>query len=208
MCSQHRTHYPPGLSDPGPIEVGARVMNETRILSLCLQTPGCLPPLFWGDFGTGKSQRFAQVADKLGYDTEILRPAERGEGALGVVPVPSEDRKVLHYPLPDWAARLAASDKPALVFLDEMSSTPPALQPAIMGLALDGVIAGQRLPARVRRAGAANPTDQAAGGWDLSPALANRFIHLTWSSPSADEWTAWLTGNDDGAGVVHLDVEA
>lgn len=182
-------------------------MKETRILSLCLQTPKCLPPLIWGDFGIGKTSRFLQMTEALGWDHELLRPAERGEGALGVVPVPSEDRKVLHYPLPDWAARLAASEKPAVVFLDEVSSTAPALQPAIMGLALDGVIAGQRLPERVHRAAAANPVDQAAGGWDLAPALANRFVHLCWPSPSASEWTAWLTGQTEQVAVEILDLD-
>ncbi len=179
-----------------------------RQLSLCLQTPGCLPVLMWGDFGIGKTSQTLALADALGWDCELLRPAERGEGALGVVPVPSEDRKVLHYPMPDWAARLAASERPSLLFLDEISSCPPALQPAIMGLALDGIIAGQRLPERVKRVAAGNPTEQAAGGWELAPALANRFVHLTWPAPKADEWTAWLTGNSTSSSVTRLDLDA
>lgn len=180
--------------------------NELDILSVCLQTPGCLPPLVWGDFGIGKTSRILQMAQSLGWDCEILRPAERGEGALGVVPVPSQDGTVLHYPLPDWAVRLSNTDRPGLIFLDEVSSTPPALQPAIMGLALDGVIAGQRLPNHVRRIAAANPVDQAAGGWDLAPALANRFVHLSWPSPKADEWSAWLLGSSANRQVPLLDL--
>src|SRR5215472_14459351 len=73
----------------------------TEALTLCLQTPGCLPPLIWGDFGIGKTTITQSLAAALDWDVEILRPAERGEGALGVVPIPSEDRSVLHYPLPD-----------------------------------------------------------------------------------------------------------
>ncbi len=167
-------------------------MNEIATLRLILQTEGSLPALIWGDFGVGKTSRIVQLAHSLGMDVEILRPAERGEGALGVVPVPSEDRKVLNYPLPDWAARLASGERQGLLFLDEVSSTPPALQPAIMGLLLDGVIAGQRLPASVKRVAAANPVDQAAGGWDLAPALANRVVHLHWGCPSPSEWGDWL----------------
>lgn len=179
---------------------------EIETISLCLQTPGALPPLIWGDFGIGKTSRVTALADALRWDVEILRPAERGEGALGVVPVPSEDRSVLHYPLPAWAARLAASDHGGLVFLDEVSSTPPALQPAIMGLALDGIIAGQKLPPHIKRCAAANPIDQAAGGWELAPALANRFVHLEWASPKAPDWIAWLAGQDSGDKVVKLDM--
>jgi hypothetical protein len=134
-----------------------------------------------------------------------LRPAERGEGALGVVPVPDLNRGVLTYPMPDWAERLASSGKPSALFIDEVSSAPPALQPSIMGLALDGIIAGQRLPESVKRIAAANPVDQAAGGWDLAPALANRFIHIEWKSPKADEWTSWLAGQSESAGIVKID---
>src|SRR5262249_15965957 len=147
-----------------------------------LQTPGALPALIWGAPGVGKTARINALAEALGWDSEMLRPGERGEGALGVVPVPSEDRKVLHYPLPDWAARLARAGGGAVPFPDEIGSCAPALQPAIMGLALDGIIAGQKLPAHVRRIAAANPIDQAAGGWELAPALSNRFIHLTWEA--------------------------
>jgi hypothetical protein len=35
--------------------------------------------------------------------------------------------------------------------------------------------------------GAANPPEQAAGGWDLSAPLANRFCHLTWDV-DVDRW--------------------
>jgi MoxR-like ATPase len=184
------------------------VSNEIATLSLVLQTPGALPPLIWGDFGIGKTQRVLGLAAALGWDVEMLRPAERGEGAFGVVPVPSEDRSVLLYPMPEWAARLADSEAPGLVFLDEVSSTPPALQPAIMGLALDGMVAGKRLPAHVRRAAAANPVDQAAGGWDLAPALANRFVHIGWPAPAADAWVGWLSGNGSPDEPISLDLAA
>lgn len=181
--------------------------SEIDTLSLCLQTPKCLPALFWGVFGIGKTSRVLDLTSALGWDCEMIRPAERGEGALGVVPVPSEDRQVLHYPLPDWAQRFMESDRPALVFLDEVSSTPPALQPAIMGLALDGIIAGQRLPAHVRRCAAANPIEQAAGGWELAPSLANRFVHLDWPAPKVGEWVDWLSGQNGYAGGVKLDLD-
>lgn len=182
--------------------------NELQLLSICLQTPGCLPPLAWGGFGVGKTSRIWAMCDLLGWDCETLRPAERGEGAFGVVPVPVENGDLLKYPAPDWAARLAASDKPALVFLDEVSSTPPALQPAIMGLALDGIIAGRRLPPHVRRCAAANPVEQAAGGWELAAPLANRFVHLNWPSPRVDDWTGWLMGQNEQEAIPILDLEA
>ncbi|MFD0823772.1 AAA family ATPase, partial [Micromonospora zhanjiangensis] len=38
-----------------------------------------------------------------------------------------------------------------------------------------------RLPAEVRIVAAANPRASAADGWELSPPLANRFVHLRWT---------------------------
>jgi hypothetical protein len=162
--------------------------------------------LAWGDFGIGKTSMVLEMAEVLEYEfVEVLRPAERGEGALGVVPVPSEDRSVLEYPLPKWAADMVAREGKSLIFLDEVTSSPPALQPAIMGLALDGVIAGYRLPPRVHRAAAGNPVDQAASGWELAPALANRFVHLQWKSPSTDDWSEWLNGKSGIASVPRFE---
>lgn len=164
--------------------------SELDILRLCLTTPNALTPVVVGGPGIGKSQRIKKLAKDLGWDCEVLSPGERGEGAFGVVPVPNGDG-YLHYPPPDWVKRFAESGK-GLVFVDEINTAPPALQPALLGLILDGRIGGYQLPPGVRRAAAMNPVSQAAAGWDLSPALANRMQYLVWSSPTASEWSDWL----------------
>ena len=43
-----------------------------------------------------------------------------------------------------------------------------------------GSMSQEHLPDAVSVVAAANPPEQAAGGWDLSPPLANRFCHLEW----------------------------
>lgn len=171
--------------------------KDVSLLAAILQTPGSLPPMIWGEPGVGKTMRALALADKLGYKSVLLRPAERGEGAFGVVPVPSEDRSVLLYPRPDWAEELIRHDGPGLVIVDEITCTPPALQPAIMGLLLDGIIAGHKMPSRIQRMAIGNPVDQAGGGWEQAPAVMNRLVHLEWASPSAAEWSAWLMSVDD-----------
>lgn len=40
------------------------------------------------------------------------------------------------------------------------------------------------LPADVAVVAAANPPEMSAGGWDLSPPLANRFCHIDWPTDS------------------------
>ena len=80
---------------------------------------------------------------------------------------------------PAWATRLAESGI-GLLFLDELTTAPPAVQAAMLRVVLERVVGDLALPPGVRVVAAANPPDEAAEGWELSPALANRLIHLDW----------------------------
>jgi Sigma-54 interaction domain len=80
---------------------------------------------------------------------------------------------------PAWAQRLAAAGR-GLLFLDELSTAPPAVQAALLRVVLERVVGDLDLPAEVAVVAAANPPEQAADGWDLSAPLANRLCHLTW----------------------------
>ena len=156
--------------------------------------------LFEAQPGTGKSSIISGEAARYGLKVEMLSPGMRGEGAFGVVPVPEKikDVTVLTYPPPEWVDRI---DGRGVVFLDEINTAPPALQPPLLGLVLDGVIGAVKLPPGIRRVAAMNAVEDAAGGWDLPPALANRFGHVKWEAPSVEHWTDWLLGevSDDGA---------
>lgn len=180
--------------------------NLKRIIHAALFTPTSngwgLPLLFWASPGCGKSAILEGIAKAVGLPLECLSPGERGEGAFGVTPVPSADGTVMNYPPPDWFAKMKDG---GLVFLDELSTAPPALQPPLLGLALSRRIGGAYLGGRTRIIAAANPTEEAAGGWDLAPPLANRFGHLDWHMPDADEWTNWLLGDVDKEITVEVD---
>ena len=67
-----------------------------------------------------------------------------------------------------------------LLFLDELSTAPPAVQAALLRVVLERVVGDLELPADVAVVAAANPPEQAADGWDLSAPLANRLCHLAW----------------------------
>jgi hypothetical protein len=59
---------------------------------------------------------------------------------------------------------------------------------------LDRVVGDLELPPGVAVVAAANPPEQAAGGWDLSPPLANRFCHLSWALNTQ----GWIDGMIQG----------
>lgn len=156
-----------------------------------------LPICFWGPPGVGKTFRLSKLARQYSMWLETLSPGERGEGAFGVTPVPGKDNKVLNYPAPDWVQEFQANDG-GILFLDEINQAPPPLQPALMGILLARRVGGHYLGNRVRCIAAANPTEQAAGGWDFAPPVANRMGHVNWPDASGEEWANWLLGGDEG----------
>src|SRR6201999_702329 len=78
---------------------------------------------------------------------------------------------------PRGATRLADAGH-GLVFFDEISTAPPAVQAALLRVVLERTVGDLTLPDEVAVVAAANPPEQAADGWDLSAPLANRFCHV------------------------------
>jgi hypothetical protein len=158
-----------------------------------------LPALLWGPPGCGKTHMIEALAKTTGLAYERLSPAERGEGAFGVVPVPGADG-YLHYPPPDWAAKFGGG---GLLFLDEINTAPPMIQAPLLGAVQLRVIGSHQLGGRVRVLGAANEVKDAAGGWDIAPALSNRFGHYDFDGLDSSSWVeAFLGGFGAGETVT------
>lgn len=166
-----------------------------------------LPMLCWGPPGAAKTAFIEEVCARYNLPCETLSPSERGEGAFGVVPVPQtvkvgkESTTLLTYPAPEWVHRFLETGR-GVVFVDEATSTPPALQAPLMGLIHAHRIGGITLPLGVRVLGAANPPQVAAGGYDLAPPLANRFGHLDWEVPTIDQHAQFMMRGSSGHGGV------
>lgn len=167
---------------------------NSRILHTAFYT--LMPEGFWGapmilrgGPGSGKTAMIAAAAANMpAY--ERISPAERGEGQFGVVPVPGSDG-LLHYPPPAWAGKFANG---GVLFVDEINTAPPALQAPLLGLVQLRTLGSFVFPRRTRVIAAANETMDAAGGWDLSPALANRFGHFEFEGMNFSDWTTGLLG--------------
>lgn len=158
-------------------------------LSVAIQAR--VPVLLWGPPGVGKSASIRSLAEALGLPCEVVIASIREPSDFGGLPVLSDGGVLLHPPA--WAKRLAEAQR-GILFLDEISTAPPAVQAALLRVVLDRVVGDLTLPDGVAVVAAANPPEIAAGGWDLSPPLANRFCHLTWRLDVG----AWVDGMVSG----------
>ena len=121
----------------------------------------------------------AAAADDVPCETVIGSLREPSDFAG--LPVVTDDGVRLEPPA--WAKRLHAAQA-GYLFLDELSTSPPAVQSAMLGVALERRVGDLLLPRAVQVVAAANPPERAADGWDLTPPLANRFLHVSYTPAS------------------------
>lgn len=155
---------------------------DTQLEALTLAVAADLPVLLWGQPGIGKTAALTQLSAALRLPLTTVIASVHEPSDFSGLPVVGADPALQGVPMapPDWAVRLVRAGK-GLLFLDELSTAPPAVQAALLRLVLERRIGALQLPPGVRIVAAANPRSSAADGWELSPPLANRFVHLQWT---------------------------
>ncbi|GAA3763252.1 AAA family ATPase [Micromonospora maritima] len=155
---------------------------DPQLEALTLAVAADLPVLLWGAPGIGKTAALTQLAAALDLPLTTVIASVHEPSDFAGLPVVGDDPATQGVPMapPDWAVRLVRAGR-GLLFLDELSTAPPAVQAALLRLVLERRVGSLCLPPEVRIVAAANPRSAAADGWELSPPLANRFVHLQWS---------------------------
>ncbi len=141
-----------------------------------------VPVLLWGAPGTGKTSVIRALAEASGRRCETVIASIREPSDFAGLPIVANGAAPgarVSFAPPAWALALAGSDD-GVLFFDEVSTAPPAVQAALLRVVLERTVGDLALPDTVSVVAAANPPDQAADGWELSPPLANRFCHLEW----------------------------
>ncbi|WP_194836555.1 MoxR family ATPase [Nocardia sp. XZ_19_369] len=163
-------------------EVTTEPRPDNQLEALALAVAADLPVLLWGEPGIGKTAAITQLADDLDLPLTTVIASVHEPSDFSGLPIIGDDPAEQGVPMapPDWAVRLVRAGR-GLLFLDELSTAPPAVQAALLRLVLERRIGNLQLPPNVRIVAAANPRSSAADGWELSPPLANRFVHLRWT---------------------------
>lgn len=168
--------------------------TQDSVIRACLTSDH--PILLWGPPGIGKTARVQALAREAGAHLETLIAAQLDPVDVAGMPLPEADG--IRLAPPPYAREIRAaldSGRPAWLFLDEISCAPPAVQAALLRVVherrVDGIdMRGCRVIA------AANPSDTAADGGLLSPAMAGRWRHVD-ITPDLD---AWIAGELSGWG--------
>jgi hypothetical protein len=146
------------------------------------------PVMIWGSPGVGKSAVVRQVAADLGLPCQDERVSDRDPVDFRGLPHVVDG--VTLWTLPGF---LPVSGS-GILFLDELSAAPPAIQAVAYQLILDRRLGDYRLPEGWSILAAGNLESDRAVVSRMSSALANRFVHLSFDV-DLNDWVGWALDN-------------
>jgi hypothetical protein len=160
-------------------------------ISVCIQAR--IPVLIWGSPGTGKTSAITSIAKSLNLVLEVVIASIKEPSDFSGLPFIDPITKSTCFAAPDWAKRLCDAGQ-GILFFDELTTAAPAVQKALLRVVLEKVVGGLTLPNSISIIAAANPPEEASDGYDLTPPLANRWIHVIWPNDAQ----AWCHGMKHG----------
>src|SRR5947207_5839743 len=102
--------------------------HDTATAALGTAVSARVPVLLWGAPGTGKTSAIRAMAAVKMWACETVIASIREPSDFAGLPIVVDGS--VRFAAPTWARRLAAGDQPGILFLDEISTAPPAVQAA------------------------------------------------------------------------------
>lgn len=153
----------------------------------------------WGKPGIGKSQIVAQIAAEMNLKLFDVRLTTKDSTDLTGLPYLNEETRRTIYYIPEFFPTEEDLEKEGydggLVFLDELSAAELRLQAASYELCLDRRVGKYNLPDNVMVIAAGNRVEDGAIAYELTSALADRFIHYL-CVPSVKDFLLWAEDNN------------
>lgn len=159
------------------------------------------PMIWWGNPGQGKSAKIESAGRTSGYEVRTVVGSVRESTDFLGLPVDEGDR--VTYAPPEFAVALNEAEK-GLLFLDELTTSPPSTMKAMLRLIQERYAGDYRLADTVAIVAAANPPETGVDAMELPAPIANRLIHADWSLDS-DEWLRGLGTDFTGLGTDAID---
>ena len=150
------------------------------------------PVMLWGPPGVGKSQMVAQVASRNAVPVIDIRLSQMEPSDLRGIPFRSGEQV-------DWAIPALLPDakrhgEAGVLFLDEITSAPPAVSAAAYQLILDRRLGEYQVPDGWAIFAAGNRQGDRGVTYSMPSPLANRFSHFEVET-HLDDWVTWAYRN-------------
>lgn len=175
-------------------------MAESLLIALVICIQARLPAFLWGMPGVGKTAITYQIAEQLGWPLWTVILSIREPSDQGGLPVVTDQGVKMHPPM--WAQQLA-DEGHGIVFFDEFNTAPPTVQSSALRVIHGGWAGDLKLPANTSFIAAGNPTTMSTGGYDLTSAIANRWIHFDWTMDPV-KWADGMVSGFPAPPIVRL----
>lgn len=156
--------------------------------------------MLWGPPGVGKSKGVREIAENIEKRTDkkavitdvrllLFNPVD-----LRGIPTANEDKTLAIWLKPKIFDMDDSEDVVNILFLDEISSSPPSVQAAAYQITLDRTVGEHKLPENCIVIAAGNRITDKSVAYNMPKALANRLCHFEIKGDSAS-WHNWAVKN-------------
>jgi MoxR-like ATPase len=173
---------------------------EIVAFQICVQIRE--PVHFWGESGIGKTAvtQAIAAARRESYWPVIMSIREPSDQA-GLPVVDHEDKSVWMAP-PRWAKKLVEEGK-GIVHFDELNVAAPTVQNSGLRIVNEGWAGDEKLPDETSFVACGNPPETNPGVYALTPAMANRFVHIEFPLDH-EEWCDAMAAGFPPPSVIHV----
>jgi len=173
-------------------------MKLSQLASLLRVTiPARRPTLAVASPGVGKTSIVHQVAEQLGYALRIIHGVISDPTDIKGLPFRSADGTAADFlPFAEWK-EICETDKPTVVFLDDLGQTPLSVQAPLMQALHARRVNNRRISDTVSFIAATNRSSDRAGVNGILSPLLDRFtggvVHIDFD---VDDWVAHVLQNN------------